>query len=195
MSGSIFLDTLVRGSARLAECRVGVGEVCADPGGDVRRAVVMSAGAAAALLERPAPPPGRSGEALVEVALSGTAPEADWARALRLMGLDPHTPPRVAALTPAHDVSARALSDGGVRSACLGDLRAVLFCPPPPAHNRPLGFPLGTTAGRLRLHLALVLRHPRPPLNAVTPPASGVQARPAMIPRRRSPHPVRTGDA
>jgi hypothetical protein len=165
------LRTLVRETARLAECAVGVADcelgVClrSDPAGQViahtpepvgpavreispsSRVWLERAGepfaldtillerfafAAALLLDRtrgPLPEPGD--EALVELALSASAGEAERARAVRLLRFDPSAGVHVLAVAAApgdlrHLLRALTAADPGVRSASIGPVHVVL---------------------------------------------------------------------
>jgi hypothetical protein len=132
------VDTLVRTASQLAECPVGVGEPV--PSGAAVRylpddtpvwlgrpvpglaldEIVLErlAIAAAILLNHPsAPPTGLGDAALVELALSVNAGEAERSRALHLLGIRPQ-----AQLT----VLASTASVAGGRTAELGALHAVL---------------------------------------------------------------------
>jgi hypothetical protein len=131
---------LVQAAAQLAECPVGVGEPVppsatvrllpdgtpvwlgrAAPGLALDEIVLERlAIAAAILLDHPsAPPTGLGDAALVELALSVTAGEAERDRALHLLGMRPQGKLTVLAMTQPARV------DGG-RAAELGALHAVL---------------------------------------------------------------------
>jgi hypothetical protein len=132
------VDTLVRSASQLAECPVGVGEPVPSPAavrylpdgtavwlarpapGLALDEILLErlAIAAAILLDHPsAPPTGLGDAALVELALSATAGEAERSRALHLLGMRPQ-----AQLT----VLAGTARVGGGRTAELGALHAVL---------------------------------------------------------------------
>jgi hypothetical protein len=135
------VDTLVRAASQLAECPVGVGEPV--PSGAAVRylpddtpvwlgrptpglaldEIVLErlAIAAAILLNHPsAPPTGLGDAALVELALSVNAGEAERSRALHLLGMRPQA--RLTVLAVAG--TAARIADG--RTAELGALHAVL---------------------------------------------------------------------
>lgn len=134
------VDTLVKAAAQLAECPVGVGEPV--PSGATVRylpdgapvwlgrptpglaldEIVLErlAIAAAILLNHPsAPPTGLGDAALVELALSVNAGEAERSRALHLLGMRPQ-----ARLTVLAIAGPAGITDG--RTAELGALHAVL---------------------------------------------------------------------
>lgn len=131
------VDTLVRSAAQLAECPVGVGEPVPStatvrhlpdgtavwlgrpaPGLALDEIVLERlAIAAAILLDHPSvPPTGLGDAALVELALSAAAGEAERSRALHLLGMRPQAKLTVFALTTAV----------AGRSTELGSLHAVL---------------------------------------------------------------------
>ena len=139
------VDTLVRSAAQLAECPAGVGAPV-PPSANVRRLpdgtpvwlgrpapgvaldeIVLErlAIAAAILLDHPsAPPTGLGDAALVELALSVTAGEAERSRALHLLGMRPQG--RLTVLAVAGTPAQAARVAAGERFAELGSLYAVL---------------------------------------------------------------------
>jgi hypothetical protein len=158
------VDTLVRSAAQLAECPAGVGEPV-PPSANVRRLpdgtpvwldrpapgvaldeIVLErlAIAAAILLEHPtAPPTGLGDAALVELALSVTAGEAERSRALHLLGMRPQGRLTVLALVATPAQAARI----GGRVAELGALHAVLVPGPVPELEPDVRAGVATSAG------------------------------------------------
>lgn len=140
------VDTLVRSAAQLAECPAGLAAADEPVPPDVAVRRLPSGGAvwlgrpapglaldeivlerlaiaAAILLEHPnAPPTGLGDAALVELALSVTAGEAERSRALHLLGMRPQGRLTVLAVAGTATQAARA----GARFAELGALYAVL---------------------------------------------------------------------
>ncbi|WP_406361873.1 PucR family transcriptional regulator [Streptomyces sp. NBC_01579] len=93
--------------------------------------------------------PSAADPALVELVLSGREDASDRARALRLLGLDPEAPLRVAAVAggPGTDVGVETVAllgrgslHGIVRVAQVGSVGAVLV-------QRPIGYPAGSEPG------------------------------------------------
>lgn len=158
------VDTLVRAAAQLAECPAGVGESVPDnaavrylpdgtpvwlgrpsPGLALDEIVLERlAIAAAILLEHPsAPSTGLGDAALVELALSVAAGEAERSRALHLLGMRPQAPLTVLALAATREQANRI----GGRVAELGAWHAVLVPGRPPDLDLEPGMRVGVATG------------------------------------------------
>ncbi|HEX6354554.1 helix-turn-helix domain-containing protein [Actinophytocola sp.] len=140
VAGRVDVDTLVRAASQLAECPTGIGEPVpataavrylpdgtpvwlgrSAPGLALDEILLERLAIAAAILldHTSAPPTGLGDAALVELALSTAAGEAERSRALHLLGLRPQA--KLAVLA-----SVRPLEVGG-HTAELGALHAVLL--------------------------------------------------------------------
>jgi hypothetical protein len=124
--------------------------------------------AVVSLLDKdPGPLPVLGDTALVELALSASAGEAERSRALSLMGIDPARPAHVLAVSAPRDritklVASLGGATGGVRAAPLGAAHAIL------ARSLPDRFPSGVAIGI------------GPAMPAIDAPESWRQARTAL---------------